>query len=383
MDRTKANVALIFALAALLTACGGSKEQQKSASVGSAANAMQQETEAGRPDAEDMARKKCIRLSARECYFEGMTLQSDGKPELARAFFDQACGAGEMEACYDLALLYEDGEGGAEQDLDRARTLYEKACQADTPDPTACSNLGYMYKTGNGVEADAARATELYARSCKLGSLLGCTNYAGRLATGDGVERRVEGAEALLENACNSGFFDGCGQWIAMHARGCPDADSCGDDPTTLPQKSAVYEASCADGDKPVACTAYGAVLENGYGDVEKDQAGALARFEAACKAGVQLACYKTADYYRTGTTVDQDNARATELYESACDSGFASACQLLGIVNIQTKGPNKDIPAGFSYIDRACKAGRNASCRSLEYACYQGQRPACEYVER
>jgi hypothetical protein len=382
MDLLKFRSALALALAVTLIGCGGSKKQEKSDSVGSAASAMQQESEARKPDAADMARKKCIRLSARECYFEGMTLQADGKADLARAFFDHACGAGEMEACYDLALLYEDGEGGVEQDLERAKSLYEKACNADTPDPTACSNLGYMYKTGNGVEADAKKATELYSRSCEIGSLLGCTNYAGRLAAGDGVERDVAKAEALLSNACNSGFFDACGQWLAVHARGCPDGEACGDDPVALPGNRAVYEASCTQGEDPVACVAYGAVLENGFGDVEKDQAKALAQFEASCEAGVQLACYKTADYYRAGTTVDRDPKKATRLYETACDEGFASACQLLGIVNIQSKGENKDVEAGFGYINRACQAGRNASCRSLEYACYQGQRPACKYVE-
>ena len=380
MDPRSFHLLLALTLSFILVGCSSSKQQQKSDSVGNAATAMEEEIEAGQPDAADAARKKCIRLSPRECYFEGMTLQADGKVAKARAFFEYACDAGEMEACYDLALLFEDGQGGVEKDLDKARSLYEKACNAESPDPTACSNLGYMYKTGSGVEADPAEATELYSRSCELGSLLGCTNYAGRLAAGDGVDRDVAKAEELLANACNSGFFDACGQWLAVHARGCPDGEACGDDPVALPEAKAVYEASC--GDDPVACVAYGAVLENGFGDVERDQAKALEHFEAACEAGVQLACYKTADYYRAGTSVDQDAQKATQLYESACNEGFASACQLLGVVNIQAKGDNKDVPAGFAYINRACEAGRNASCRSLEYACYQGQQPACKYAE-
>lgn len=382
MDLLKCRPALALTLAVTLIGCGSSKTQQKPDSVGSAASAMQEESGARAPDAEDMARKRCIRLSPRECYFEGMALQADGKPDLARAFFDHACGAGEMEACYDLALLFEDGEGGVEQDLERAKSLYEKACHAENPDPTACSNLGYMYKTGKGVEADAQTATDLYARSCENGSLLGCTNYAGRLAAGDGVERDVTEAEDLLSNACTSGFFDACGPWLAIRARGCPEGDACGDEPVALPEEASIYEASCREGGDPVACVAYGAVLENGYGDVEKDPAEAFEHFEASCDAGVQLACYKAADYYRAGTAVKQDSQKATELYEDACNEGFASACQLLGIVNIQSKSDKKDIPAGFEYISRACEAGRNASCRSLEYACYQGQRPACQYVE-
>jgi hypothetical protein len=382
MDARRIVAAIPTLFLAALVGCGGAREQQTSDEVGTAATAMKAGKEEQAKAGADEARKSCIRLNPRECYFEGMTLQAEGKVERAGGFFEYACEAGEMEACYDLALLYEDGDGGLEKDLERARSLYQKACNAENPDPTACSNLGYMYKMGNGVEKDAVKATELYVKSCEMGSLLGCTNVAGRLAAGDGTERDVVKAQELLDNACNSGFFEACGQWLAVHARGCPDGEACGDDAVDLPEQEAVYEASCVEGDDPVACIAYGAVLENGYGEVEQDKAAALERFEKACEAGVQLACYKTADYYRAGITVDQDPKKATRLYEKACDEGLASACQLLGVVNIQAKGDNKDLEAGFDYIHRACKAGRDASCRSLEYACHQGQQPACEYAE-
>lgn len=149
-----------------------------------------------------------------------------------------------------------------------------------------------------------------------------------------------------------------------------------------MPEQESVYISRCNDAGDDVACVAYGAVLENGYGEVEEDPKAAFEHFATACKAGVQLACHKAADYYRSGAAVKQDHQQATRLYEGACDEGFASACQLLGIVNIQSKGERRDVEAGFAYIHRACEAGRGASCRSLEYACYQGQRAACEYTD-
>lgn len=375
MARRLALIAIASFSALAVAACGHSGASKPSApAVGSAALAMSEATAHGATP-EEQARKGCLRLNARQCYFEGMALQSRGQGEQARGFFARACDLGEMEACYDLALLYEDGVAGVEKDVARARQLYQKACDAPEPDPTACSNLGLMYKTGSGVEVDAEAAVAMYERACELGSHLGCTNLAGRLVAGDGVERDVSRAGELVGEACRQGFFDACGPWLALAARGCPDGARCENDAVELPEQAQAYAETCVEAGDPVACAAMAAVLERGYGGIEQDPAEALARFEQACASGVQLACYKAADYYQGGVAGEPDPGRAAALYASACEAGFANACQQLGVAKLEAR----EVAEGFGFIQRACEAGQRASCRSIEYACHQGQRAACE----
>ena len=46
----------------------------------------------------------------------------------------------------------------------------------DRGEAVACTNLGYMYSTGNAVAVDAVRASGLYKKGCDGGDPRGCTN---------------------------------------------------------------------------------------------------------------------------------------------------------------------------------------------------------------
>ena len=71
--------------------------------------------------------------------------------------------------------MYGTGQG-VTQDLARAATLYQQAC--DGGDMWGCINLGAMYGTGEGVTRDPARAIRLYQQACDGGQKWGCTLVA-------------------------------------------------------------------------------------------------------------------------------------------------------------------------------------------------------------
>jgi hypothetical protein len=54
----------------------------------------------------------------------------------------------------------------------QAASLAKKAC--DEGNANGCSNLGNLYRNGNGVPQDAAKAREYLQKGCARGSKWGC-----------------------------------------------------------------------------------------------------------------------------------------------------------------------------------------------------------------
>ena len=58
------------------------------------------------------------------------------------------------------------------KEYDKAAELFKKAC--DGGKMSGCYNLGVMYNNGNGVEKDLGKAAELFKKACDGGEMLGC-----------------------------------------------------------------------------------------------------------------------------------------------------------------------------------------------------------------
>ena len=94
-------------------------------------------------------------------YREGR-LGLEKNPQEAVAWFRKAAEQGDAWGQSELALMYELGEGVA-QDSAEAVRWYARA--ADQALPVAQFDLAYMYANGKGVPADAERAVRLYEPS--------------------------------------------------------------------------------------------------------------------------------------------------------------------------------------------------------------------------
>ena len=71
------------------------------------------------------------------------------------AEYVEACNNDYADACYNLGVLYYDGEG-VYQDKDKARKLFVKACNGNTAE--ACFNLAAIYYNGDDVPQDLSKA---------------------------------------------------------------------------------------------------------------------------------------------------------------------------------------------------------------------------------
>ncbi len=69
-------------------------------------------------------------------------------------------------------------------------------------DEAGCSNLGFAYANGRGVEQDHVKASEFYAKACEMGNGGGCYNLGNLYAQGRGVKEDTNAAEKYLKKAC-------------------------------------------------------------------------------------------------------------------------------------------------------------------------------------
>lgn len=363
-------VALSTLIAALaLAGCSSSKSAETS----------RQRADAAAQQALEQAQQRdvCADVKPMHCYFHGMEMEASNKARRAVPYFESACDSGELGACYDLGVLYEDGEA-LPKDEAKAMSLYEKACHAQTGDGMACNNLAVMYEKGRGVAADQDKASQLYQRSCNLGSMLGCRNLARRYLEGKGIEHDPAKAASLLDKACNLGNVEACPQLTYLYAQDCLKGGTCGADVLDPANAAAKLQKKCEDDHQPQSCLGHGFMLEAGFGGNKPAPAQAALQYEQACKAGVWAGCNFLANLYRKGSGVERNTDKAVSLYKKACDSGFLLSCHTLGVMNLSGRAIRPNPKVGFEYIRKACDGGRTPSCTALQYQCYLGRKAAC-----
>ena len=116
------------------------------------------------------------------------------------------CDAGKVEACHEVAGLYQYGRFGFTKDLPQAARLFEIACNGGVA--YSCRSLGQMYRDGQGVPADTARADSLlertrslHRRACELGSTTACYGLQG-MGGPEAIDARQRLCDLLDGDAC-------------------------------------------------------------------------------------------------------------------------------------------------------------------------------------
>ena len=138
--------------------------------------------------------------------------------------FEKRCYKGNMKDCYDLALMYERGEG-VRQSFYSAARLYRMVCSAEKPKELylqACYNLGFIYFLGNeaGIRQDYRQAINLFSKACEKGEEKSCYQLGIMHRNGDGVKQNDAAAKEFFEKACKLGSDDGCKDHAKMHDQG-------------------------------------------------------------------------------------------------------------------------------------------------------------------
>ncbi len=114
--------------------------------------------------------------------------------------------SGDRDAAFLVGLMLAQGLGrDADADAAAAAAWFERAAAPPNPHPQALFNLGVQYETGDGVEADLARAIDLYTQAAERGAARAMYNLAVQLVRGVGVERDLDAAMRWFLAAAQSG----------------------------------------------------------------------------------------------------------------------------------------------------------------------------------
>lgn len=104
---------------------------------------------------------------------------SYAKDSSALRYEKQRCENGNLEICDKLgsAYIYGSSKDHIEKDISQAIYYLEKGCYEG---PTfSCSDLGFLYESGTGVEQDKKKAISFYDMACDQGYTLLCDRASG------------------------------------------------------------------------------------------------------------------------------------------------------------------------------------------------------------
>jgi hypothetical protein len=201
-----------------------------------------------------------------------------------------------------------------------SNSLYEDMCKRN--EGLGCTQLGFNYETGNGVEKNSERSYQFYKKACELGHARGCNNLGVSYRDGRGIEQNHAASFSSFQSACDGGH-DG-------------------------------------------ACYAVAVGYLEGIG-TEKNYEIAKDAFNNQCENDYQNACNALGVMYIKGLGVPVDIEESYRLFSIACDKDVPAACRTLGALTnevvIESAEPNASIKA----FTKGCELGDKYSCDALK----------------
>ncbi|MEJ7735322.1 MAG: tetratricopeptide repeat protein [Polyangiaceae bacterium] len=296
-------------------------------------------------DAAD-CRAQCDKGNAPSCNVLGVMImhgKAGGPPDAskARTLFDKACAAGLQGGCANASVL---GNGQGPSGPASPRGL-EDACRAG--ETQACSALGFRYRQGIGVARDPSQALKYYTKGCNGGDQVACTNLSVLYSGSGGIPRDDKRALDLAMRACFGGVSTSCGNAGLRYEFGMGV-------PADMKRAATFFDRACKM--SKADCFRLGILHQEGQG-VSKDDDKAKELFDASCKSGRSslsgVACYVNEKIYRTPPgKVDASSMRqVVDTMQGQCDQRVARACSFLGVAKLALA----EKPAGFAALKKGC----------------------------
>ena len=98
-------------------------------------------------------------------------------------------------------------------DYTAARAFWQPL--ADNYDLAALRNIGHLYRLGQGVARDGAKAARYYTRAAELGLAPAQFNLAVMLHDGDGIQADKRAARHWAQRAADAGYAPAI-KWLAV-----------------------------------------------------------------------------------------------------------------------------------------------------------------------
>jgi clan AA aspartic protease (TIGR02281 family) len=232
----------------------------------------------------------------------------------------QAAGAqGDAAAQFNLAVMFEKGDGVPRNSAKAVELLEKSAAQGYAP---AQSGLASLYEAGDRVKKSASKAFDLYRKAAEQGLAEAQNNLAGMYRSGEGVPRDI--GKAM--------------EW---------------------------YQKAAGHGDDPARIN-LGLMYELGDG-VPKDPARAVEWYRRSAEDGGMLGQYYLGMAYLKGDALPRDPAKAIGWLQKAAARGLAEAQYGLGLIYHYGEDAPKDEVLASAWIRLAAANGKANAAADLE----------------
>jgi TPR repeat protein len=297
------------------------------------------------PKAADDAEKACVAGDAGAC-------------ETAVRLLEERCYRRETAACARVAKLYLAGRTGRIEKV-RAVQAYERGC--DAGDGAACNNAGGAY-----ARADLAKAEKYRLKSCDLGYADGCTQAAGLLRDREDPASKAQAdalaarAKEIYNKSCAAGDPLGCfGLGMAVRM------DSEDRAQQLFREAMTIWQKRCDTGDL-YGCYRVGIAYGEESG-VPIDYERSKRMLDDACTKGHRDSCAELGHLFKSSDD-KSDDARGAELLERACLAGIEERqpCREAGFMFAAGEGVPADKARGIRLLENGCSLGDDWCCFKL-----------------
>lgn len=122
--------------------------------------------------------------------------------------YQRECDAGKAHSCTREGVFYAFGTWGHKKDYNKAKPLFEKAC--NMADQNGCKELAVLYQYGRGVPQNQAKALDIYTKACEAKHSTSCYYSAELHQYGRGTPKDLNKAKTLFAKACSLGYKSAC-----------------------------------------------------------------------------------------------------------------------------------------------------------------------------
>jgi|GEM_PF-1208613 len=245
-----------------------------------------------------------------------------------------------------------------------ATQRYQARCDDGSVDD--CVDLGWVLRTGEGVQVDFVRAKKALMRACGLGAALGCNDLGLMFELGEGMKADLKKAVYYYQQSCTMGNSHGCRNLGLMNENGRGTV-------ANMEKAMDLFRKSCDMGNG-LACNDVGHLLEHGKGSVAVDLSGAETFYQKSCKLKSGHGCTNVGFMYEKGIIGTVDLNAAVEHYRYGCDYGNATGCRNLGLLFVNGKGVTQNSVQANTLFSQACDLKDASGCRSLATSCEKGR---------
>ena len=289
---------------------------------------------------------------------------------------------GDAKAQTELGQMYRNGNG-VPKDYAEAVKWYRKA--AAQGNAIAQDNLGWMYCGGDGVPKDRTEAVRWFRKAAEQGYADAQRDLGASYQVGDGVPKDSTEAVKWFRKAADQGDYaalcclgeilakgDGVPKDSAEAAKWCRKGADQGyidferilglkyRDGDGVPKDSAEalkWLRKAADDGDAFGQFFLGFMYGSGD-DVPKDDAEAVKWYRKAADQGVAIAQCSLGSMYANGDGVPKDDAEAVKWFRKAADQGYATGQLKLGWMISNGYGVPKDDAEGAKWLRMAAEQG-------------------------